>query len=326
MRTVVSTEECFHLWANQAQSHARANSVRFDGRDAYSYRALIGRILEPGGTRVYLVSTRQHSVTTSGHQSTLRRSIPSGHLVVHLNDISGTNEELVARQVELIQETLLKAGRARLNKAWHLENAQRQIETLRRFCELAQLPVPELGDVDEENLAAAAEAARAARAELDRKAREAEAARLAVYRAESQERLGQWLRGEAVSAPRLPEDYLRLAGETVETTRHAEVPAAVVYRAAPLVLRLIERAVSTGKRQDVDVSLGYYRLTAVDPNGDVWVGCHRFEASEIKRFAEIITAWGLTRATQAEPSPEIEPGSLAALYCALRDAAGEYDR
>lgn len=71
MKTVFSNgSEVAHLWANQAQSHARAGNVSFVGDAFVSYNTTIARILTaPNGQRWAVISSGRWSVSTSRHQS-----------------------------------------------------------------------------------------------------------------------------------------------------------------------------------------------------------------------------------------------------------------
>ena len=80
MRRIFPSREVYHLWANERQSEARnaGDTVSFHGMSAYSYAAEIGRIVKrEGGRKAFFVNTHSYSVTTSKHQSYLRRAIPS---------------------------------------------------------------------------------------------------------------------------------------------------------------------------------------------------------------------------------------------------------
>jgi len=68
MRTVLkNTREVFHYFANKVQSEGRCGNVSFNGRLAYSYRAVIGKHFPDG----IALSDARYSVTTSSHQSGL---------------------------------------------------------------------------------------------------------------------------------------------------------------------------------------------------------------------------------------------------------------
>lgn len=60
-----------HLWAAQAQSHARFRAIYFSGRTLYSYGShyIIGRLMDDGAV---LLNSERNSKTTNGHRDSAR--------------------------------------------------------------------------------------------------------------------------------------------------------------------------------------------------------------------------------------------------------------
>ena len=113
-----------HLWAHQSQDSARnpCRNFYFDGDTIYSYGSHfpIARHVETKRGRAVLFTTRNYSVTTSGHKSTVRCAIPSGVTVFHVEhpterDRRKQFSEYRARFVELARK-YTRAQSKRLSK------------------------------------------------------------------------------------------------------------------------------------------------------------------------------------------------------------------
>lgn len=78
-------KECFtsgeipHKWAHQTQEHGRVSggSIKFNGTQLIHYSTTIGNIIKYKGKKAFVCDTAQFSITTSQHQSAMRRAIPS---------------------------------------------------------------------------------------------------------------------------------------------------------------------------------------------------------------------------------------------------------
>lgn len=90
---------------------------------------------------------------------------------------------------------------------------------------------------------------------------------------------------------------LRVNGEQIETSQGARIPLA----AAPMVWRMVEHARENGGR-NYEGRLGYkigdYRVTRIDADGTLVVGCHSIPHSELRSMARQLglaeqrTEWG----------------------------------
>lgn len=83
--------------------------------------------------------------------------------------------------------------------------------------------------------------------------------------------------------------YLRVKGDTVETSRGARVPLSHVQRALPVVMALIRNG-RTYQRNGHTIHLGHYAIDSIDEQGNLRAGCHLFNKAEIERFAGIVEA------------------------------------
>lgn len=302
MKTVVQNP--YHLWAHQAQSHARNSTGNrsFNGTVALSYATEVARIHPSwgkGGEPLYLLTAHKCSNTTNRHMSEIRLAIPNRERIVNVPNVDPRNLEdhrknsnyLLTEAAEFIAKS--KRARVAWSKTWHLEQAQDQYRQLRLYVDHFKLgrAVKLPDDFDEAAITAQLEQLKN-QVETQRKERAKKQAEANAKRLErAKEILAQWLSGESVTVPWvLTTAYLRVSPndpETVETSRCAAAPLEHVKKALPLVLR----ALNSGAEfvPDADIRLGHYRLNSV-ANGIVTVGCHRFEQAEILRFEAVLEA------------------------------------
>lgn len=239
----------------------------------------------------------------------------------HLNSQrtnAGFHADNVNALIAEFREEAGKAKRARKYKLGHLNSAVQRLDAAQRYAKLFKVKGirwaklnAELAELEshreeyqqaydrakerEEELARQRHEAWLA-AEPERRAAQEERERLAKLREEerrkeAEERLEAWLAGDT-SVPTylmgsLPYPRLRVRGDTVETTQGANVPADHVRRVLPMVLSYLDAGrefVPNGKT----IHLGHYAVNSISAEGVVTVGCHRFPAEEVRRFAGVL--------------------------------------
>lgn len=280
-RTVFPSREIYHLWANETQARARngTDTVSFAGPNAFSYRAVIGRIVRNAkGERAYLVSNRQWSVTTSGHQSMLRSAIPQDEPVFHLADIPHfadsdlAHDDVLADYARRIEETIGRLNRATKRGDWHLSDLRELKAEADLYCAFYGLTAPFDGQSVEALIAE--RGPQLAQAAKERAARERELTRQKKIKLAGE--ADAWRAGQ-ISRTYYPDTLLRITadGREVETSRGARVPltaAQVAYRALAAGVDI------TGQ------PIGYFRVSRVTPT-QLTIGCHVISRKEIDRLA-----------------------------------------
>src|SRR5262249_5233257 len=140
-----------HLWYHSTQSSARnANrSLYFDGDTIFSYGSHfpIAKHVSSGpkmsGNRAVLFTTRKYSVTTSGHCSAVRSSIPASADVFEVPNVElgqsvvehrHQHAENLTYYVETIAANVVKSARAR--SSWAKQSAHGDAQALAAQCEL----------------------------------------------------------------------------------------------------------------------------------------------------------------------------------------------
>ena len=318
MKTVVDRGMIAHLWFHQSQDHARVRSGNYYFRDRtiYSYgeHFPIATLVDaPPGAKVVFLTSRQYSVTTSGHISGVRRAIPAGTPIFrflvptdyvragrpdHKKALQDYRKR-IAEQSELV----VKAGR-RNGMVKRLGELNGIVAEANRYAETFRLKTRFAADLD---LASAQEIAekerereKAAQARRERK-READ---LLARQAEQAEDLQHWLRGEDVRFPYsygnkvylrlkpcpvdMSEDIGREVREQyrewlVETSLGAEFPVSH----ARAILAIVRRGVPYVHNGHT-LHAGVFKVDEIDAQGNVRAGCHYVERAEIDRFAAVL--------------------------------------
>lgn len=157
------------------------------------------------------------------------------------------------------------------------------IESAREFARLFKLSKKGIPtDATLESAVAAVERAQKAERELERK-------RQVQTRKDAEERIQQWIAGQAVSIPyTIDTAFLRIIDGQVQTSRGAIVPLEHVTAVTPLVLSYLREG-REYKRNGHTIHLGHYSLDRIDSKGNVYAGCHTFDRAEVERFAVLLS-------------------------------------
>ena len=217
-----------------------------------------------------LFTTRDYSVTTSGHKWTVLGACK--HLTVfHVQHPTNTDRKAqFAEYRERYLELARKYSRARSNKPWILGSLRDLVDEANRFAQFfglrCRLSLPDdlSGMVAECQAIEKRERARKQREEAKRQ-REWEA-----RKAEAMGRLDEWANGGAIDrwafgGYDLP-IRLRVKEDELQTSRGASVPLDHAVKA----FRVIKRLRSKGESYECNghtIHLGHFALDAVDPRG-----------------------------------------------------------
>lgn len=290
-------DEVAHSWANKAKPRLKGANMYFEGDTIYSYGnhfPVARHVCTDRNDNVVLFTTRDYSVTTSAHKSTIGRAC--SHLetfsVPFINASTFTNNhEMNLRDYQdRIRELVGKAKRAVKYGNGYLDQLDNLHEQARRYAKLFLGSVRKAGNL---NLLLTSEE-RAAIIEKSERHHEQHAKRLIARRAAADKRAAelvpQWLRHEIRSLPHgIGKVYLRcsLAGmennsATVQTSHGATVP----YGEAKVTYKFAMRYRKAGWHDNGERhSVGGFSMSAVNENGIV-IGCHRIAWEEIDRFAK----------------------------------------
>lgn len=308
MKKVVSSDQVCHLWAHQTQSDARnANgSLSFNGKTIYSYGShfpIARHVENKKGESAILFTTRDYSVTTSGHKSAVRSAIPRDATVFYVEHPENTpaKSDLEAMEQQAAR-LVLKSKRSRAYKDLYLIDAQNKLKSavlIAEFFGIKYTPKESSaleGMAEDLKKAQAAEAARKRQAEKER-----------VRKA--QEDIDLWKRGELSHLGyRLDAAYARIEGDEVVTSQSARVPLEHAKKAWPILKRIIESG-STYQQNGHSIKLGVYTVTSIDAQGTLIIGCHKFQKDEVVRIGALIES-------APEPAPQpYQPKTGAPCSC-----------
>jgi hypothetical protein len=314
-RHVFPTSEIPHLWANDQDGktdarNGQGNLYFYDGR-IYSYGShfMIARWTEVrNGARAVLFNSDTYSVTTSKHQSAVRRSIPS---IVPVFTVPCRQTPRQPRhKVNLrhyrqeIAVCVVKAKRARSNTEWLHGQAVALCAEANRYAEFFRLKtrftLPDGEAIAERIKAQKQTAKRKATRDLLKLERQR-----AIFLTET---LPEWRAGVGMATlyrpvgwrpsgwSRTPWVALRIKGDNVETTMGASVPTDHAEKIIGMV-----QAIQSGRRAPYarnghSIHLGAYVINRIDADGTVRAGCHVIPFSEVQYIAGLLQKNGATAA------------------------------
>jgi hypothetical protein len=194
VKQVFSTNEIPHLWAHKTQDSARnpGRNLYFDGDTIYSYGGhfpIARHISNKRGNRAILFTTRTYSVTTSGHVSAVRSSIPSGVQVFHVYNPALSPSESLACYVSGVSALAASANGRKMETTRNedVQAASQLIAECKQFCKFFGLKLPKfakLPKIDAEKLARQSQAIRDRQTAKDAKRRAEWEAATAARKAE----------------------------------------------------------------------------------------------------------------------------------------------
>ena len=220
-RYVYPSDMVAHLWANKAQDGARESGGRFyfHGDTIYSYGTHfpIARHVDNKRGRAVLFTTRDYSVTTSGHKWTVLGACK--HLTVfHVQHPTDTDRKAQFTEYrERYLELARKYSQARSNKPWILGSLRDLVDEANRFAQFfglrCRLSLPD----DLSGMVAECQA-------IEKKEKARKQCAKAKRAREEQERIQQWANGDTDYCPSNGQPIrLRVKADELQTTRGARV-------------------------------------------------------------------------------------------------------
>lgn len=315
MPKIVKNEMVAHLWAAQTQPEARTsnNSMSFSGGALYSYAMQIGNIVNVGDISVILLnpSARNRSHTTNQHftyalmastQFVHRYIVPRISIWHNPESDHKINLEFLVTQYNVAVEKMMKATKSDYWNSQGRKALEIKRGEINGYSMIFDLEAPKI-DFDADcakidarfiRLAALAsdpkKVAARQRREAKRQAAKAEQERLEAL--SQLEKLTAWLNGENVKLPwqgfKTPQGgaYLRIKGETLETSLGAQVPLAEALEVVKTVDTLLTNQIKTAFEPRMRV--GSFYVDKIHPNGDINAGCHFIEFAELMRMVKLL--------------------------------------
>jgi hypothetical protein len=274
MKTVFPSHELAHVWAAQSQTHGRcASSMSFQGKDFYSYRTVIARILDDGSVAV---AQDRYSHATSKHQSYVRQAV--NHKKIHYIARIESPYELISSCKQECARYYEKAAVAVKKRDDYLAAAYSISKALNDYLDAIgytgeRMPIDQAIDLD--TIKAKVKAQKALQF-----AQIKERERIAAMNAK--ELIDSWLDGgEYDYRIRSAGILLRVKNDNVETTQGARVPLVDALRMHDII-----KASNTDSqlRRLHGFTIGNYTVNDCTKEKIV-IGCHTIPMSEISRIA-----------------------------------------
>jgi hypothetical protein len=325
MRTVFTNQQCAHVWAQLSQPHGRSGSMKFDGARAYSYSTVVAHLVRlrednPQAPEDYvaLFVPNQWGVTTAAHLR-LYKDAASRYRQFEVPSVSEYGQPTPDHRenVAYLEKQYTKEAESLMRKPadsyWLGGNKPNEqladlADTLRDYCHAFGLdydPLPVSADIKQikdrrdriladpkraEKRAKAAE--QRERAEASRKEK-AEAARIARL-AECADLVALWRKGERIPLPfdaqRTADGsaMLRIIGNTVQTSRGAEVPLSDARRVMAFYNQLRASGDVYHPEPDARMSVGPFTVSEITECGNMIAGCHFISAAELEAFSKLV--------------------------------------
>lgn len=298
VKHVVSSGEVPHLWFHKVQDSAKNSngSLYFQGDTIYSYGSHfpIAKHITAGKKSAVLFTTRDYSVTTSGHKSAVRSAIPQGVTVFHVPSVDTLHHTVnLSDYAQRVTDHLAKCARAR--GSWRKEYEHTRAVDLRNeareYAKFFGLKLPKIAPIpalDSTGLAKIKESEAkksAEKAALER----ARKAKQAIFDAEMLER---WRNGEYTGGFHygVPVALRLTADKTeVETSKGARIPVSHAKRGLRFVRAVIEKK-EEYRRNGHTLHLGHYAIDRIEVDGTLYAGCHVISYAEIERLAPALEA------------------------------------
>lgn len=288
MKKVFSSHnEVAHIWASQSQYEGRAGNIFFEDSVIYSYgyHFPVARFAPEYGD-IVLFTNRGYSSSTGKHKSIIRGSIPGGFNVVYCDDPKRSTDHNLDKWRAAV-EWMRRDFAAKTHKITRGNLAVEIFKTCGSaitYCTALKIAIPEWTISSNDEAAARAYVYELAKArEIKKAAARAEYEKKAAL--ESAERLALWAIGENVYTGgfQYHATALRIKGESIQTSRGANIPVADAIKLWPLLLR----AKNSGKTLEAglhSINLGAYRFNSFD-GITLIVGCHQIGWNELEKMA-----------------------------------------
>lgn len=290
MKPKFSNSELSHIWASQSQDIGsnQNGSFYFEDNCIYSYGAHFPIACHINND-IVLMTVHGYSNTTSKHLALVRNSIMHKKVFYVDNVRANETDDVKLAAIEHVNnfncmtkefDQLIKsAARARSNKPFILGRAMSQAKQANEYAKYFDIlhkvePISTRVNLDEIK-----EQIKIFDAENKRKAEIKQQQKLR----DNARKIKAWLAGESVYLPYdLPNVMLRVKGDNIETSHHANIPIADAVKLWPLIKRA--KKIQHSYVPD-SYYLGGYSLSEIKHNGDIKVGCHYIRFDELEKIA-----------------------------------------
>lgn len=133
-----------HAWANQTKQSGKGSNMFFEGDTIYSYgyHFPIAKFITIDENNFIVLNYTNYSNTTSKHQAHVRSSIPHNYEILHVIDMNFGyygHEKNLKHYINKIGEHLAKAKRSNKYKDFQITETKRYINTLHDYIRLFKI-------------------------------------------------------------------------------------------------------------------------------------------------------------------------------------------
>lgn len=275
-----------HIWANQSKPKAKGSNFYFEGDTIYSYgpHYLAGKIHTVKGAKVALVNSTRYSVCTSHHTSKVAGALQGLMPFLYSSDVTSIKTALKEslKGIENQFAYYLKRRVVRYEDyiKWSIEAIERTYNGINAFRRAIGLKSIGINNTK----------LNAVKAHLQKQyerylvlntpemiaKREAERNKRALKK--NEKAIQDFRAGKVSKVPGLPNQLLRINGETIETSNGASVPLETGLNLYRAIMRCDNVA---------GYGIGHFtvdRIEDLDLGNDklIVIGCHRILLSEVQ--------------------------------------------
>jgi hypothetical protein len=287
MKTVFSTRETPHIWAQRSQDTGKGGNVFFQGDRIYSYGHHYVMAMFHGQSLV-LMNENNYSSSTAGHKSTCRQAIDyNQYKVIEVPNPDPQGKYSHKTNLNFFEQTILtciqKQKKARVYD--YICDANNVIESAKYYIE--QFKAKKYLTARQKRLFYSTDLVLDSKADVER-IEKAEANKKAKAQRKYKIALKEWRIGESNWLPRQNNDnaVLRISGDNLETSQNISIPLTEAKRIFDIVIKCKNENrefVTNGKRITI---FRHYNLDYIKTNGDLKAGCHSIKWEETQAIAK----------------------------------------
>lgn len=314
MKTVFSTRQCVHVWAQQSQEKGRSSkgSIFFQDKTIWSYGTHFP-MAHFWNDETVIINSDSYSSTTQKHMSYVRQAVNhKNRLYVPTEVIKAllwSDDDsaklhaancMVSHALKQANSYIYSAAkRSKLeNRMADLSSAVNELKAVKTFYDTinvidaipdsVNLLLKSLAENANELMAQHGATIKAQRLETSKRKKEAEQSRLLILNdARLKWKAGKeldWQEKQAIRSNKSA--LLRIKGidDLIETSQGAEFPISHAIKAFEFIRQRKEKA-EPWETNGHSIHLGNFKIDKIDMHGNVKAGCHYVEWHEIEALA-----------------------------------------
>lgn len=287
MKTVFSTSEVPHIWAQRSQNEGRGGNVFFDGDKIYSYGHHYVMAMFHGDSLV-LMNEHNYSASTAGHKATCWMAIDrTKYKIIEVPnpEILHTPHHIanITHFENIILECVRRQKRARTTD--YMRTAKSAAYDAE--CYIHHFKVKKHLTARQKRLFYSSDLINDSKTDI-RRIEKAQTAKIAIAKRKYDKDLKEWRAGNINWVPYRDNQgaKLRVVNGQLETSQRIKIPLDEAKRIFDIVIKCKQdkrEFVANGKRITI---FKYYNLDYIRTNGDLKAGCHSIKWKESELLAK----------------------------------------